>query len=242
MFKLQTDVTTRPRRGRWTTVMICLMGAACMASSIVKIKWEWPAGRPIETRLLVRIESVQPTSPGLFGIKASPSMADALPDATVVTAVVDEQAVSRAGQKLQVTLPGVKAQKLKSGNWAVFGLIESGIVCTCVAAAPGSTAENARRWLPSSPCNGSVAPSSAADSGQRPGMDRTMESAKRRVPIVKPVEHLGVQLEALKRAREQGFQQSGGVVAALDTASGTTLWTRKLYETKFDANEERDVQ
>ena len=69
-----------------------------------------------------------------------------------------------------------------------------------------------------------------------------MESAKRRVPLVKPVEHQGVRFEAMRRAREQGFLQSGGVVAAVDIASGKTLWTRQLYEIKFDANEERDVQ
>jgi len=53
-----------------------------MASSTGDLKWEWPAGRAIGTQLLVQVEAIQPVSRALFGIKASPSMADALPDAT----------------------------------------------------------------------------------------------------------------------------------------------------------------
>ncbi|MFO1329586.1 MAG: hypothetical protein U1F56_19660 [Rubrivivax sp.] len=72
--------------------------------------------------------------------------------------------------------------------------------------------------------------------------EKSMESAKRRVPKVKPLTHQGVRYEPLRLARENGFTQSGGVLAAVDIASGKTLWTRQLYQTAFDANEERDVQ
>ena len=69
-----------------------------------------------------------------------------------------------------------------------------------------------------------------------------MESAKRRVPAVKPVVHNGKRYEPLRRPREQGFKQDGGVIAAIDEASGAQLWAVQLYEIVFDANEERDVQ
>jgi len=81
-----------------------------------------------------------------------------------------------------------------------------------------------------------------ASAGPDTPKEKTMESAKRRVPTVKPLLHQGVRYEVLRRAREQGFAQSGGVLAAVEVASGKTLWTRQLYETSFDANEERDVQ
>jgi hypothetical protein len=69
-----------------------------------------------------------------------------------------------------------------------------------------------------------------------------MESAKRRAPSARPVEHEGVRYEQLRRPKEQGFKQSGGVIAAIDEASGEQLWAVQLYETVFDSAEERDAQ
>ena len=69
-----------------------------------------------------------------------------------------------------------------------------------------------------------------------------MESAKRRAPSAKPVIHLGVKYEQMRRPTEHGFTQSGGVIAAIDTVSDKQLWAVQLYETKFDVSEERDAQ
>ena len=69
-----------------------------------------------------------------------------------------------------------------------------------------------------------------------------MESAKRRAPTAKPVVHKRIRYEQLRRPAEQGFQQSGGVIAAIDEASGKQLWVVQLYQTAFDVNEERDAQ
>ncbi len=69
-----------------------------------------------------------------------------------------------------------------------------------------------------------------------------MESAKRRVPSVKPVVHQGVRYEPLRRAADHGFAQAGGILVATEVASGRQLWVRQLYETRFDPAEERDVQ
>ncbi|MFN4117050.1 MAG: hypothetical protein ACK4F7_11205 [Inhella sp.] len=69
-----------------------------------------------------------------------------------------------------------------------------------------------------------------------------MESAKRRGPAARPVEHQGVRYEQLRRARDQGFAQAGGVIAAIDIASGRQLWVVQLYQTAFDPAEERDAQ
>ena len=69
-----------------------------------------------------------------------------------------------------------------------------------------------------------------------------MESPKRRAPSARPGEHEGVRYEQLRRPKEQGFKQSGGVIAAIDEASGEQLWAVQLYETVFDSAEERDAQ
>lgn len=118
-----------------------------MASSNLELKWEWPAGRAIETGILVRVDGIRPASKGLFGMRASPSMADALPDATDVTVVVDQEAAVHAGRKVRVRMPGIEARKLAAGEWAAFGLVESGGVCACVQAAPKHGLEELRRWI-----------------------------------------------------------------------------------------------
>lgn len=68
------------------------------------------------------------------------------------------------------------------------------------------------------------------------------ESAKRRGPTAKPVVHQGVRYEQLRRPSEHGYKQGGGVIGAVEEASGKMLWTVQLYETTFDPKEERDVQ
>lgn len=69
-----------------------------------------------------------------------------------------------------------------------------------------------------------------------------MESQKRRVPEVDSVSHGGIRYEVLRGARAQGFAQNGGVIAAVEEASGRTMWTVVVYKTEFDPHEERDVQ
>jgi len=81
-----------------------------------------------------------------------------------------------------------------------------------------------------------------AGSGPETSKEKSMESAKRRAPSFKPLVHKGVRYEPLRRATEQGFSQSGGVLAATEVVSGKQLWAVQLYRTAFDANEERDAQ
>ncbi len=68
------------------------------------------------------------------------------------------------------------------------------------------------------------------------------ESVKRRVPQVEPVVDNGIRYEVLRGARSRGFKQNGGVVTAIDVASGNELWTLLVYTTVSDAKEEADAQ
>lgn len=72
--------------------------------------------------------------------------------------------------------------------------------------------------------------------------EKGMESAKRRVPSVAPVTAGGVRYETVRGARARGFAQNGGVVAAVDAATGKELWTLAVYQTSYDPHEEADVQ
>lgn len=72
--------------------------------------------------------------------------------------------------------------------------------------------------------------------------EKSMESAKRRVPRVSPVTLGNTRYEVVRGARSRGFNQNGGVLAAVDVRSGKELWTVQVYETRYDDKEEHDVQ
>jgi hypothetical protein len=88
-------------------------------------------------------------------------------------------------------------------------------------------------------------PSAASESpaASEPKKEHSMESAKRRAPApVKPVVVKGVRYEQMRRAKDHGFTQSGGVIAAIEDKTDKVLWTVQLYTTEVDAAEEQDVQ
>jgi hypothetical protein len=72
--------------------------------------------------------------------------------------------------------------------------------------------------------------------------EKSMESAKRRAPVVKPVVVQGIRYQPLRRPDEHGFAQSGGVLAAIDDKTSKYLWGVQLYAKPFGAAEERDAQ
>jgi len=89
--------------------------------------------------------------------------------------------------------------------------------------------------LPSTACESLATPV--------PHKEHSMESAKRRAPApVKPVVVSGVRYEQMRRAKDHGFTQSGGIIAAVEQKTDKVLWTVQLYKTDYDAAEEQDVQ
>ncbi|MFZ4700609.1 MAG: hypothetical protein ACOYMG_11225 [Candidatus Methylumidiphilus sp.] len=69
------------------------------------------------------------------------------------------------------------------------------------------------------------------------------EQPKRRAPKpVPPARGKSVRYEVVSGAKARGFGQDGGVIAAVDNASGKELWTLTVYQTGYDPNEEEDVQ
>jgi hypothetical protein len=69
-----------------------------------------------------------------------------------------------------------------------------------------------------------------------------MERSDREIPKPKPVTLNGTRFEAVRNGRMRGFDQSGGIIAAIDEKSGKELWILQVYALTFDHAEERDTQ
>jgi len=61
-------------------------------------------------------------------------------------------------------------------------------------------------------------------------------------PQVVPIETGGVRYEPVRNGLTAGLDQMGGYLAAIDIASGRTLWTLKVYDNRRDPALEGDVQ
>jgi hypothetical protein len=86
--------------------------------------------------------------------------------------------------------------------------------------------------------------SSATDNGEIQTVREAnqMENPKRRGRTVKPVSHNGIRYEAVRAGRARGFDQTGGIIAAVDESTDKELWTLVVYEIEYDSDEELDVQ
>lgn len=61
-------------------------------------------------------------------------------------------------------------------------------------------------------------------------------------PTVAPITVGELRFEVLRKTRSRGFDQNGGVIAAIDAASGKELWTLKVYVIDYIPKLETDVQ
>ena len=69
------------------------------------------------------------------------------------------------------------------------------------------------------------------------------KTSKREGPSkVEPVSVGGILFEALHWGKNEGFDQNGGYIAAIDPKSNERLWTLKIYDVAYDPERERDVQ
>lgn len=68
-------------------------------------------------------------------------------------------------------------------------------------------------------------------------------SAKRVPPADVPSVTVGdLRIDVIHWGRDEGFGQNGGVLRAVDTTSGATAWTLKVYDIDYDSQMESDVQ
>ena len=118
-----------------------------MSKTPLMLKWEWPAGRTMEAKLLAQVKEIKKASKGLFGSAAAPSNANALPEATDIVMEVTSGPVDLAGKTVTLRVPGMEAAKLRSGMPAAFGLVQGNSTCICVAAAPAGDVAELEKWF-----------------------------------------------------------------------------------------------
>lgn len=116
-----------------------------MSDQIIALQWEWPANRHLKTKVLVNVQKISKPSKGLLGIDDSPSLANTLPDAHDVKAIVISGMPDMVGKVISIRVPGVEARKLNEGTQAAIALINqnTGI---CIAPVPSSV-QNSQAWL-----------------------------------------------------------------------------------------------
>lgn len=100
-------------------------------SADIELNWEWPADRPIEQRILIKVDKIKAQGSGFFGMKTSPSLAANLPDATIVNATVLGGDKLLSGKSLSVVVPKLEIDLLTTGGYAVVGIVETDI-CICI--------------------------------------------------------------------------------------------------------------
>ncbi len=113
-------------------VFLSLMfSGGCAMSADVKLKWEWPADRTIEDKIVVKIKSIKKEGGGFFGLKKSPSLANSFPGPVIVTGSIENSNGSIQGKVVEVTVPQLEISGITEGDYAMLGLVETGI-CVCI--------------------------------------------------------------------------------------------------------------
>lgn len=129
-------------------------GAIGMADNQPQLTWEWRAGRALAQRAAVQLGTIKKEGGGLFGLRKSPSLGGALPDAMVVESrvlAVNRSGVAVVGTPLRFRIPKVELGSHKTGDIVVVGII--GQAAVCIDSAPaGAQPEQAADWIDSVGC------------------------------------------------------------------------------------------
>ncbi|KEQ18997.1 hypothetical protein [Endozoicomonas numazuensis] len=125
-------------------VLLSMVLGGCAMAGETELRWEWPAERDIQKKLIVEVTEVTSKS-GLFGLKKSPSLAQGFPEPVVLKGVV------KNGQyeTVKLVLPKFELGDAKSGDLLAVGLVED-LVCICVSPVPINSDPD--QWLQSWNC------------------------------------------------------------------------------------------
>jgi hypothetical protein len=142
-------------------MLIAFLGICCSAaatlgiagelsvanSKYIGIAWEWPAGRNLESKILVYVREVSLAPTGLLGVQASPSLAGSLPQATNIVAYVATGPKDLQGQIISMRVPGEVAKGLLVGDKAAIALINGNKVGICLAATALTDSQAIGAWF-----------------------------------------------------------------------------------------------
>ncbi|MFV8784033.1 hypothetical protein ACNKU7_16555 [Microbulbifer sp. SA54] len=119
-------------------VFVLSLIGGCAVSADIELKWEWPADRAVEDRILIKVEDIKPQGSGFFGFKKSPSFASNLPEPTVITGTIQNTDDLIQGKSLKIIVPKPEIGDTTIGGYAVLGIVENDI-CICIV--PVASAE-----------------------------------------------------------------------------------------------------
>jgi hypothetical protein len=128
-----------------------------MASETLRFRWQWPAGREPDYKLLVDVQEVRKESSGIFGIKKSESMASQLPDAIELIGSVIMGPDELIGRKVIFRAPRAEVRNVVVGQAAGVAVIardrNATNICICIQGAPKIVEKKAlRAWLSDMKC------------------------------------------------------------------------------------------
>ncbi len=100
-------------------------------SADFELKWEWPADRTPDEKILVQIDAIKKESSGFLGLLKSPSIADSMPDAQIVTGKIISASQTKTATTFKLVAPQLEIESIKPGHYAVMGIINHSI-CICM--------------------------------------------------------------------------------------------------------------
>jgi hypothetical protein len=136
---------------RFVAIALAAVGTAAawrfgMASSSrdeLELKWVWKG--TAAAKAIVEIEAIEKEGGGLFGLRRSPSMADYLPEARVLTGVV--LASTATAKRIRLRIPQKELPPVAAGDRVALALTGEN-TCFCIVPVPGEiAAEGLAAWL-----------------------------------------------------------------------------------------------
>lgn len=119
-------------------------------------KWEWPADRTPDVRLLAKVTKLEKQKDGIFGIKKSPSFASSLPDAHILIGTVVDGDNKLMDQTFTLILPKVELGDISVRDHVALGLLGSD-VCICIAKVPsGENRTKQMEWVANWKCTANL--------------------------------------------------------------------------------------
>ncbi len=96
-----------------------------------EFKWEWPANRKADSKILVKITGLKKQGSGIFGIKKSPSIVDNLPDPVLVSGIIVNNNSESDEKTVSVIVPELEIKDIDNNSYTVWGLVDNSI-CICI--------------------------------------------------------------------------------------------------------------
>ena len=118
-----------------------------------KYRWQTPADRKIDIRLLVKISKLEKQDEGFFGLKKSPSLPDYQPNAHVLTGTIIDGQEKPTNQEFTLILPKSELGNISVNDYVAIG-VKNNNVCFCIEKVPNFESKSEQMaWLANWQCS-----------------------------------------------------------------------------------------